>query len=80
MVVKILDMTKRDSISTSFPKAGLRMVGTIKPTPEEAHAEGVKALKAYEAVDPFGNMGDVPGVAAVEGGYRAVINTYHSNT
>ena len=66
--------------STSFPSTGVRVVGAVCVTKEEAYAVGANAVRAYVAADPFGNMGSVCGVTVVEGGYRAVINTYHSNT
>lgn len=65
---------------TSLPSNGVRATGPIYPTPDEAQAEGMREIRTYELADRFGNMGELCGVAPVEGGYRAVINTYHSNT
>ncbi|MTJ93895.1 MAG: hypothetical protein F8N36_13710 [Desulfovibrio sp.] len=86
---KVLDMTRKGQyadgspiygFSTGFPSRGVRQVGEVHTTTLEAYQEGVKAVEQYQAADSYGNMGEVCGVTAVEGGYRAVINTYHSNT
>jgi hypothetical protein len=74
------DGSPRYLFSTSFPSQGVRQVGGVHATPEAARAEGQAVLRAYERQDVHGNMGEVCGVVAVSGGYRAVINTYHSNT
>ena len=87
--VPILDMTPlghyadgspRYRFSTSFPSRGVRVVGDVWEDPAVALSIGASAVREYEARDPYGNMGQVCGVTAVEGGYRAVICTYHSNT
>ncbi len=90
MTARILDMTpiphdprgygRRWRFHTSLPDANVRMTGKVCATPDEAQAIGAAEIRAYEQRDPFGNMGEVCGVAAVDGGYRAVINTYHSNS
>jgi hypothetical protein len=88
-VIAILDMkpigyyadgSPRYAFHTSFPSWGVRAVGEVFTTPEAAFEAGRQAVGQYERADVFGNMGQVCGVTAVEGGYRAVINTYHSNT
>jgi hypothetical protein len=77
-------MKKIPIVKEPFPHGGLpgkgRMAGEVRATPEEAKAEGYRAIREYEAKDRFGNMGVFIGVAEVDGGYRAVINLYHSNT
>lgn len=85
----ILDMTPtgyyaggepRYKFHTSFPSRGVRVVGDVQTDPTAALADGASAVRAYEQRDPMGNMGQVCGVTAVDGGYRAVICLYHSNT
>jgi hypothetical protein len=66
--------------SPSFPAAGVRLAGPTCPMPEEAEQSGKSEVAAYEKADPYGNMGQLCGVTPVNGGYRAVICTYHSNT
>ena len=57
-----------------------RAVGQVHANAQDARAEGHKIIQDYEHADHYGNMGVFIGVTEVEGGYRAVINTYHSNT
>lgn len=66
--------------SPGLPASGVKLAGMERETPEEAAQEGLTAVRAYEARDPFGNMGVVCGVMKTALGYRAVICTYHSNT
>ena len=89
MTVKIINLTPaghyaggepRYSFGTSYPSRGVRMAGRNCATPEAAYAEGLMLIRDYKSIDRFGNMGEVCGVVAVDGGFRAVINTYHSNT
>lgn len=74
------DLTPRYRFSTSFPSTGVRLAGPVRSSAEAAYQEGAQILDTYRARDTMGNMGEVCGVARVEGGFRAVINTYHSNT
>ena len=68
------------NFSSGFPSRGVRMVGDTFPDKENAYEAGRAVLDKYCACDPYGNMGSLLGVAQVEGGYRGVIVTYHSNT
>jgi hypothetical protein len=87
---RILDLTPvgryadgdpRYRFHTSYPGRGVRALPETFDTPEAAHAHGVEVVREYERADPYGNMGEVLGVTlSDEGKYRAVINTYHSNT
>ena len=67
-----------------FPGGGLpgrgRAVGDVAATPEFAKAHGYRYINEYEARDRMGNMGVFLGVTEAPGGYRAVVNTFHSNT
>lgn len=92
MVVRILDMvpvghyadgSPRYRFHTSFPSRGVRVVGgDAWEDPAAAQAIGASVVRAWEQRDPMGNMGEVCGVtwASADGGYRAVICLYHSNT
>ncbi len=71
----------RYTFHTSFPSRGVRAIAQDFDTPEAAYQHGIDALHKYEDADPFGNMGEVLGVAlGANGKYRGVINTFHSNT
>ena len=90
MPVKLLDMKPvghygagepRYAFHTSFPSRGVRAIAQDFDTPKAAYQHGIDTLRKYEAADPYGNMGEVLGVMLhTNGKYRAVINTYHSNT
>lgn len=88
-MVAILDMTRIDHPSeraprykfhTEFPASGVRVVGDTWDDPKVAAAIGASAVAEYRKQDPYGNMGCVLGVTRIDGGYRAVICLYHSNS
>jgi hypothetical protein len=89
MAVKIISLTPvgyyaggapRYGFGTSYPSHNVRMAGRTHATPEAAYEDGLMLIRDYKSIDPFGNMGEVCGVVKVTDGFRAVINTYHSNT
>jgi hypothetical protein len=89
MSVPVLDMKPvywsptegpRYRFSTSYPAGGVRVVGAVRATAEETAPDASAAIQGYIARDPHGNMGHMCGATAVEGGYRAVICLYHSNS
>lgn len=66
-----------------LPSGGLpwyRETDQVRATQEEAWADAVAWARDYEAQDRFGNMAHAHGVIAVDGGWRGVVNHYHSNT
>ena len=63
-----------------YPSRGVRKAGATHRDPESALAEGHAEVKRYCEAAPYARSGAVLGVAEVEGGFRAVINTYHSNS
>lgn len=74
------------SFSTSFPSRNVEVLPTVFPTPLAAYEAGREHIRSYERRNPYGNMGEVIGVVHTQrtdktpDGYRAVVNTYHSNT
>ncbi|MGH9627514.1 MAG: hypothetical protein ACRD7E_04015 [Bryobacteraceae bacterium] len=70
VVGRYADGAPRYSFFSSFPSDNIRAAGDVKPTPEEAYAEGTQIIQQYERADPMGNMGEVLGVIQVAGGYR----------
>jgi len=79
-----MNETKIQILTAPFRGGGLpgpgRVVGGVHAEPEGARLEGHQIITTYVKADPMGNMGVFLGVTAVPGGFRAVINTYHSNT
>jgi hypothetical protein len=69
---------------TAFPSKGVRECGEYCETPEEAYEQGRKTVALYLRTNWPGGMGEVLGVVryTVSGlpRYRAVINTYYSNS
>jgi hypothetical protein len=63
----------------SYPTSGVRLTETFE-TMQQAYDEACQLLRGYELRDPFGNMGSVIGVTAVENGWQGVWVGYHSNT
>jgi len=64
-----------------FPASGVRAIKDGWDTPQEALADAVRYIKAYEDKDRMGNMGSVLGVTiGKDSRFYGVVNTYHSNT
>jgi hypothetical protein len=63
-----------------LPNRGVRAVGAICSTKEEAKAAASAIVDAYIANDSFSNFGHFLGVIEKDGGFQGVINTYHSNS
>ena len=74
------DGSPRYSFSTSYPTKGVHMIGQVVSTPELAYSQGKDLLREWLTKNPYSNLGELLGVAASQGGFQAVVNTYRSNT
>ena len=62
-----------------FPGAA-KTLDKVFDTPEDAYTHGEQYVKDYAAERFPGGMGVCLGVAAYQGGYQAVVNTYYSRS
>lgn len=68
--------------SPFIPSGGLPRYRTLdaRETKEAAWHDAEEYAKGYCAADPYGNSAHAHGVINERGGWRGVVNLYHSNT